>query len=389
MRKRPRVILAGYFVRCPLGGYVWQALHYLKGFERLGCEVFFYEETAHFSEAFDPISGETGTTYEYGCGQIASVLERFGLANRWAFWDTWNDRYYGMSEEQTNRVFTEADVFVNLAGVNRLGSRPRPPACLYIDIDPAFTQIRLESGDAGLRELLAEHDLHFTFGENIGSERSPLPTGGIRWRPARPVVLCDLWENALRPASGAFSTIGKWDAAGRDVVFRGERYEWRKSREWMKFIELPRQSGERFDLAMDVSSVPADLERLVACGWTVRDPFGVSKSVDAYRTYIQESKGEFSAAKDMNVRLRSGWFSDRSACYLAAGRPVVVQDTGFGDVLPTGLGLFAVSGIEDALEAVASIRADYGAQCRAARDLARKYFEPEATLRPMLEAAGF
>ncbi len=385
---RPRVIIAGYLVRCPLGGYLWQALHYLKGFERLGCEVSFYEDTAYLSEAFDPAAGETGTRYDYGCTQIAAVLERFGFGQRWVFWDTWNGRYYGLSEARTNRLFEEADLFVNLAGVNRLGSRRRPPVCIYVDIDPAFTQIRLDSGDAGLRELLAEYDVHFTLGENIGSARSPLPTGGISWRPTRPVVLGDLWENPLLPASAPFSTIGKWDAGERDVVFRGERYGWRKSREWMRFLDLPQRSGERFELAMDVCSVPADLEKLVASGWGVRDPIPLSRSIDSYRTYVQESKGEFSAAKDMNVRLRSGWFSDRSVCYLAAGRPVVMQNTGFSDVLPTGHGLFAVNGIDDALEAMAKIRSDYPAACAAARNLALEAFAPETVLRPMLEAAG-
>jgi hypothetical protein len=283
----------------------------------------------------------------------------------------------------------EADVLVNLAGVNRLGEWPLPPARIYLDIDPAFTQIRLENQDAALRGLLAEHNLFFTFGENVGTSRSPLPTGGIDWRPTRPPVVADLWDDGPSPPPGAaFTTIGRWDAVERDVDFRGVRYHWRKSVEWRKFLDLPERTGERFELAMDVERVPQDRQTLAARGWKLRPPLAVSADPFAYRRYIQASKGEFSAAKGMNVRLRSGWFSDRSACYLAAGRPVVVEDTGFGDLVPTGRGLFAVRGLEDAVEAFAAIAADYAAHAAAARAIARGNFEATRVLRPLLEAAG-
>jgi hypothetical protein len=285
-------------------------------------------------------------------------------------------------------LIEDADIFVNIAGVNRLGAKRWPPVRIYIDIDPAFTQIKLDNGDPGLREILGEHNLHFTFGENIGSQRSPLPTGGIEWRPTRQVVIADFWANGPGPASAPFSTIGKWDAGGRDLEFHGERYGWRKSHEWMKFLDLPRRTGERFEVAMDVWRAPEDLERLSRSGWSVRDPLSVSMGHEAYRSYIQGSKGEFSAAKDMNVRLRSGWFSDRSACYLAAGRPAVMQDTGFGDVLPTGSGLFAVKSLDEAVEAFAQIGADYPAHCAAARGVAHDFFSPQAVLAPMLRAVG-
>src|SRR5262249_34882972 len=154
----------------------------------------------------------------------------------------------------------------------------------------------------------------------------------------------------------------RWDSQSRELEFGGQRYHWRKSLEWRKFLELPRASGERFELAMDVERVPEDLRTLGEHGWEVRSPVEVSGDPERYRRYLRESKGEFSAAKDMNVRLRSGWSSDRTVCYLAAGRPAVLQDTGFGDVVPTGRGLFAVRGIDDAVEAVRAIRADYAAQ---------------------------
>jgi hypothetical protein len=387
--RRSRVIVAGYFVRFPIGGYVWQALHYLVGFSRLGCDVSFYEDSAYYPLAFDPRSASSGDEYAFGVKQAGEMLGDFGFADRWTFWDARRDEFHGRSGEETRRCFALADVLVNIGGVNRLDAWRLPPARIYIDIDPAFTQIRLENQDAALRSLLAEHNLFFTLGENVGTARSPLPTGGIDWRPSRPPVLNDLWQAApaLSP-DAAFTTIGKWDAVGRDVEFRGERYHWRKSLEWRKFFDLPRRTGEKFELAMDVEQVPEDRQALGACGWAVRSPLSVSADPFAYRRYIQASKGEFSAAKDMNVRLRSGWFSDRSACYLAAGRPVVVEDTGFGDALPTGRGLFAVRGLEDAVEAFAAIRADYSAHSAAARAIALDSFDATRVLRPMLDAAG-
>lgn len=388
MARRPRVIVAGYFVRFPVGGYVWQTLQYLIGLARLGCDAYFYEDSAYYPHAYDPLSGDTGFDYEYGVRRLGEVLGRFGFAGRWVFWDAALNRHHGLSAEGTRRLFAEADLFLNVAGVNRLGDRPLPPARIYLDIDPAFTQIQLAAGDAGRRELLDDHNLFFTYGENVGTPRSPLPTGGYAWRPSRPAVVTDFWESSRTPADAPFTTIGKWDASGRDLEFRGERYDWRKSLEWRKFLDLPRRSGERFELAMDVQSAPQDERALRAAGWAIRPPLEVSMDFETYRRYIQESKGEFTAAKDMNVRLRSGWFSDRSVCYLAAGRPVVLQDTGFGDVIPTGRGLFAVRSLEEAVAAVRAVAADHAAHSAAARAIARESFEAVRVLGPMLEAAG-
>jgi hypothetical protein len=388
--RSPRVVLAGYFVRFPVGGYVWQTLHHLLGFSRLGCDVFFYEDTAYYPIAFHPETGEISAT-DFRCGveRLGAILDRLGLGDRWAFWNAAKDEYHGGDRAGVDRAFATADVFVNLGGVNRIGSRPRPKASIYVDIDPAFTQIQLEQDPARRAAIIDDHDVFFTYGENIGTSRSPLPTGGLDWRPTRPPVVGDLWETDWRVDGPGFTTIGRWDAGHREVEFAGERYHWRKSLEWRKFLELPRRTGERFELAMDVEKVPEDLRMLREHGWDVRSPVDVSSDPRDYRRYVQHSTGEFSAAKDINVRLRSGWSSDRSVCYLAAGRPVIVQDTGFGDVIPTGRGLFAVGGIDDAAEAIRRVRADYAAQSAAARAVAREHFEATHVLRPLLEAAGW
>jgi len=388
MQGRPRVIVAGYFVRFPLGGYVWQVLHYLLGFERLGCETYFYEDSAFYSDAYDPQSGDVGPRYGYGLRRVAEVLGRFGLGDRWVFWDKARDEYHGLSRTATERVFSTADVFVNVAGVNRLGDRPPPPARIFIDIDPGVTQINYDNHSPHIDDLLGEHNLFFTVGENIGTARCPLPTGGISWRATRPPVACDLWESASRPIAAPFTTIGRWDASARDLELRGVRYHWRKSLEWRKFLDLPTRTGERFEVAMDVDRVAEDAGRLRAAGWEIRSPLEVSLDYEAYRGYIQESKGEFSAAKGMNVELRTGWFSDRSVCYLAAGRPVITMRTGFSKFCPVGAGLFEYSNHEEALAGIDAVAADYSGNSRAARELAREYFAPDRVLGALLADCG-
>ena len=188
--------------------------------------------------------------------------------------------------------------------------------------------------------------------------------------------------------SGPVTTIGQWSFQSRDLEFRGRRYGWTKREPWGRFLDLPARTGERFELAMDVASVPGDVERLARAGWLIRDPVEVSIDWLRYRDYVCSSKAEFSVAKEMNVALRSGWFSDRSACYLAAGRPVVLEDTAFSDVLPVGAGLHAVRDVEGAAEAIARIRADERAENLAARRVARECFEAERVLGAMLEPVG-
>jgi hypothetical protein len=298
------------------------------------------------------------------------------------------NRWSGAPGERARAALADADLFVNLAGVNRVPAARRPRAVgVYVDLDPAYTQLRLAAGDAALASLVDEHDACFTLGENIGTPACRIPTGTRHWRPIRQPVVVDLWEPAPVDPAAPFTTVGKWDTTGRDVAFEGEVFGWRKRTEWMRFVDLPRTTGRRFRVAMDVASQPEDLARLTAAGWEVVDPLAVSRDPHVYRDFIRHSHGEFTVAKDVNIRLRSGWFSDRSACYLAAGRPVVNQDTGFDEHLPVGAGLFAFRSPEDACAAFATIAADYPGQCRAARALACEHFAPERVLRPLVELA--
>jgi hypothetical protein len=383
----PLVVLAGYLVRYPLGGYAWQALHFLAGLRALGCDVFFYEDSAYYAAAYVPGAEimQAGD-YDHGVRVAAAFFAAHGFADAWGFWDAGADRWYGAGAAPTRAALAQADVFVNVGGVNRVPRVRRPRAlAVYVDLDPGYTQLRLAAGDRGLAAMIADHDAHFTLGENLGTPVCPIPTGGVRWRPLRQPVLPELWEPLAIDPAAAFTTVGKWDSAGRDVTFAGETFAWRKRTEWLRFLDLPRTTGERFRIAMDVADHPDDLARLVAAGWEVVDPLAVSSDPEAYRAFVRGSRGEFTVAKDVNVRLRSGWFSDRSACYLAAGRPVVNQDTGFDVHLPVGEGLFAFRTPDDARAAFAAIAADPLRHCRAARALAVEYFAPERVLGPLLD----
>jgi hypothetical protein len=383
-----RIVLAGYLVRNPLGGYAWQAAHYLLGLRALGHDVWFYEDTGHYAPAYNPTTNEFGEAYDYGVATTGEFLGRLGLGERWVFVDTTRGREHGPGAGRADRLLREADLLVNLAGVNRIPPERRAgrPA-VYVDIDPAFTQIKAAEGDTLLRAILDEHAHLFTLGENIGTPRSPLPTGGYTWHPTRQPVVLDLWSGAGAPGA-AYTTVGKWDARGRDLAFGGETFHWRKRTEWLRCLELPALTGATFEVAMDVESVPGDSDLLRAHGWRIVHPLAVSADPWRYRDYLRGSRGEFTVAKDVNVRLRSGWFSDRAACYLAAGRPAIEQDTGFGDVLPLGPGLHAFRTAEEAAAAVRAVETDYERASRHAAEVAREHFAADRVLAALLRVAG-
>lgn len=382
---RDVAVVSGYLVRCPLGGYAWQALHYVLGLEQLGYEAYFDESTEYHGDCFDPGRGEMSDDPAAGLELAAGFFAAHGLQRRWAFDDRWRGRTFGLAAAERAEVVKKARLWLTLGAVNRPPSARRGrDGTLFVDLDPGYTQARAAAGDAALTDLLGDHTRHFTFGENIGTPACALPTGGFEWRPTRQPVLLSLWSPAALPADAAYTTVGRWDERRREIEIRGERYSWRKRSEWLELLDLPARTGERFRLAMDVEKSSGDAELLREHGWEVVDPIGVSADADAYRDFIRASRGEFTVAKDLNVRLRTGWFSDRAACYLAAGRPVVNQQTGFDAVLPVGRGLFDFVGIDGAVEAFARLRDDYAGECAAARRLAEEYFDARRVLAALL-----
>jgi hypothetical protein len=385
-----RIIFAGYLVRYPLGGYAWQVAHYLLGFRALGHDIWFYEDTGEWNCgcAYNPVTNEFAPSYEYGIKATADFFGKIGFGDRWVFFDVDRGLKYGPGANRLETLLRESDLLVSFAPVNRIPVELfRGRTAIFIDADPVYLQLKLAKGDKGLAAIVDVHTLHFTFGENIGKAESTLPTAGYTWHPTRQPVAIDIWENAGSPGP-AYTTVGKWDSEGRDTEYQGETFTWRKRTEWCRFLDLPDRTAKTFELAMDVESVPGDRELLTARGWHVIDPIQVSSDPWRYRDYLRGSRGEFTVAKDMNVRLRSGWFSDRAACYLAAGRPVVEQDTGFGEVLPLGPGLHAFNTLAEATEAVRTIEGDYDRASAHASEVAREYFAADRVLGSLLSRIG-
>lgn len=386
--RRPKVVVLGMMTKMPVAGVVWQNLHYLLGLERLGCEAYYVETHARTPSML--MSSEHDDSSALAAEFIAAIMRRFGLSDRWAFRALHDDgRCFGMSELRLERLYGDAEVLINLHG----GTQPLPELAatgrlVYLETDPVQLQLELRHGVQETIDFLEPHCAFFTFAENWSKPDCELPAQDrFIFLPTRQPVVMDLWPDRSPQPADLFTTIGNWRQDWRDVTFQGERYTWSKHHEFLKYLDMPARTGCRFELAL-ASCEPAERNMLAAQGWGVRDALEISRRVDSYRDYIGASRGEFTVAKDQNVRLRTGWFSDRSATYLASGRPVLTQDTGFGCVLPTGRGLFAFDSPEAAAEAIARIDADYAAQARAAREIAREHFDSGVVLRPLLEHLG-
>ena len=386
MPSQKRILVLHLAGQYPLAGVLWQALHYLVGFRELGHDVYYAEESG--APPYDPRvkSIVVDPTYNVAC--LRQTLERFGFAERWVYWDQAEDRHYGLSRDQLRALHETADVTVNLCGAN-----PPPPATkrrgrwLYIETDPVFEQIRAAQGEPRTLEFLSRHDACFTYAENLGASDCPIPLGGIDWQKTRPPVVLGLWKERADPACRHFSTVATWENKGKDITFEGHTYYWSKHVNFLKFLDLPRHTPQSLELAVETGDETVRAE-LAARGWRLADARARSATVEGYRDYIHASRGEFTVAKDIYVRPRTGWFSDRSVCYLAAGKPVVTQDTGFGKFIPTGNGLFAFTTLEEAVSALATINADYVRHAHAAREIAETYFAADTVLRKLLHDAG-
>jgi hypothetical protein len=370
----------------PLAGVTYQFLHYLLALRRLGYDPYYVEDSGRW--VYDPALNDLSPDATANVEAVAPVLAAHGFADRWAFRGRYpGGRCYGMTDEQVLRLYREADAFLNVTGAQEI--REEHLQCrrrIYVESDPFASQVRVANGDAATIAALAAHDTHFTFGENIGAPDCTIPVERFQWLPTRQPVVMDLWRDGAPPPGAPYTTITTWHNSGKDVVYRGDRYYWTKDREFERFLDLPRRRAVPFELAVGVDD--AVLQRLHSNGWRQRRSVDLSASVNGYREYIQRSRGEFTVARDQYVRPRTGWFSDRSACYLAAGRPVITEDTGFGKFLPTGRGLFAFTTMDDVLAAVDAIESDYEAHCDAARELAHAYFGAEQVVGSLMSRAG-
>ena len=384
-----RLMVLGVLGSSPFAGVAWQVLHYLEGLRRLGHDVYYVEDTGAWP--YDPLRRAVTDDCSYTVSYLARVLEPHGMGGRWAYRAATDDRsVYGLSEGRLAELYTEADAILNLTGSTVLRDEHLGvPVRVYVETDPVLPQLEIASGRQRTIDLLAAHTHHVTFGENIGSPDCPVPVVGFHYMPTRQPVVLDWWRAPEAQTSGAvrLTTVGNWIQSGKDVEWNGETYRWSKHHEFLKLLDLPQRAAASFELALSSVS-PEDESLLQAHGWQVVDAVALSSAPDPYRSYILGSSGEFTVAKDQNVRLQSGWFSDRSACYLAAGKPVVTQDTGFSRVLPVGEGLFSFATIDDAVSACEAIAADPPRHGRAAREIAEEYFRAETVLSRLLASAG-
>jgi GT2 family glycosyltransferase len=388
LSNRPRIVVLGMMSRIPVPGVIWQTMHYLLGFERLGCDVWYVEDHGMTPTAF--FENPRGDGWERAAAFVDRAMREFGLGGRWAYHaEHGGDRNFGLTATELRALYGSAALLLNLHGA----TRPRPEHAaggplVLVETDPVELETQLAAGDAVALEYAGAHSAFFTFGENVGRDECGLPaTPGFDFLPTRQPVVLDLWDSLGLDTRPALTTIGNWRQHHRSVSLAGEVYHWSKHLEFSRFLDLPERTGQTFELAL-ASCDDEDRALLAHNGWETRRPFLTADSLEDYRRFIGSSFGEFTVAKDQNIRLRTGWFSDRSATYLAAGRPVVTQDTGFGSVLPTGKGLFAFSTADEAAAAVDEIRSNYALHRRAAREISRECFSADVVLGDMLRSLG-
>ena len=380
---RLRIVVVGYIVRCPLGGLAWHHLQYVLGLVRLGHRVTFVEDSDDVPwSCYDPARGVNDEDPTYGLRFTTRVMRQIGV-RRWAYHDAHRKQWHGSAGGEVDRECAEADVLLDLSLVNPL--RPwtdQIPLGIAVDTDPVFTQIR-NLTDGVHRARAERHDVHYTFAEGVRSFAS-LPDDGLDWKPTRQPVVLDMWPFVPAEPSGAFTTVMQWDSYPA-LEHGGERFAM-KSESFRRFADLPGRTRVPLEVALG-GGASAPRPELEAAGWRLRNPLVPTANPWTYRRYIRRSLGEFTVAKHGYVVARTGWFSERSANYLASGRPVVSQDTGFSDVLPTGDGLLAFSTLDEAVDAVERVAADPTRHSRSARALAREHFDANKVLTRLLEDA--
>ncbi len=383
---RGRIIVFGILFFYPLAGVTYQFLHYLLGLRKLGYDPYYVEDSGRW--VYDPAINDMSPDASGNISKVQPILAAHGFGDRWAFRGRYPEgRCYGMTEEALMQLYREADAFLNVTGAQEIYEEHLScPRRIYVESDPFVMQAREANGDEGTIRLLSAHDSHFTFGENIGQPDCGIPPSRFNWLPTRQPVMMDLWEVGSAPTRAPYTTITTWHNKGKDIEYQGERYYWTKDREFEKFLDLPTRRDVGFELAVGVDDATA--ARLAANRWRRSSSVGVSGSIDLYRQYIAKSRGEFTVARDQYVRPNTGWFSDRTACYLAAGRPVITQETGFSKVLPTGNGLFGFRTMDDVLTAVDAIEGDYERHARGALEVARECFAAEKVVGSLMERAG-
>lgn len=381
---RLRIIVGGMVGMYPVGGVAWDYLQYVLGLARLGHDVVYHEDT--WSWPYHPLRNTYVDDGDYSAQFIGGFFARYApeLGGRWHYLHL-HDTSYGMTRADFDAFAADADLFINVSGACMI-PQALSGRCIkvFLDTDPGYNQIMLSEKHAWSENIgrwcasVLAHDRFFTYAENIAGDDCLIPKLGIDWRTTRMPVVTDLWRAYASPdENAAWTTVMSWNTFKGPLTLGGREY-FGKAPEFMKIMALPRQTQEPMEVAVGGLRIPRD--DLIAHGWRVVDAPRMSVTADAYRDYILGSRGELSVAKNVYVALRSGWFSCRSACYLAAGRPVIVQDTGFSRLLPADAGLYAFTTAAEAVDGLGEITADYARHARVAREIADACFDHRVVL---------
>ena len=374
------IVFSGTIGRSGLGGQAWAGLQYLLGLRALGHEIVYLEDCGKSSWVYIWEKEDWTHELDYPAAYVRACLEPFGLGDRWIYRD--NYRSIGMLLENFLETCSRADLLIMRAVPfwNWRKEYELPRRRAFIDVDPGFTQIAIANGDAGLAEGIARAERRFTYSQRFGAADCAIPGDGGPWLITRPPIFLSEWPKSETTATH-FTSVMRWQGF-KEVVYRGVSYG-QRDKEFPRYFDLPKRTSQKFRIAQ-MGIKPEELTRH---GWEVAPGEAVSRTPQSYREFIQHSRGEFSVPKNGYVAMRGGWFSDRSVCYLASGRPVIIEDTGLADWLPVGEGLLTFNDPDSALNCIERVNADYESQQRTARKLAEEQFATEKVLPALLEEA--
>jgi hypothetical protein len=388
--RRGTVILWGQLAALPVGGLVWQVWHYLVPLRRLGFDVWYVEDSDRalyeldsFGPTLDPAA------YRANLDRLAQAMAAVDLGDRWAFREPTTETVVGATDAcGLERLYRDAVCAFNLCGAQEITDRHRAiKNRVYLETDPVRMQIGVAQESADAIETLDRYDWHFTYGRAFGTPGCRVPLVRYDWKLTVPPVCPEFWRDERALAADApLTTICNWKHSGNDVTWQGETWRWTKDREFNRLLDLPSRSPLALEICLGGASED-ERARIAGRGWSLKRA-GDYTDPDVYRRYIMASRGEFSAAKEQVVVSRSGWISDRTVCYLAAGRPAIVQDTGIGAVLPVGEGLVTFETAEEALAAIEDVAAHYDRHAAAARALVDRYFDADRVVGEIVATIG-
>jgi hypothetical protein len=379
------VVVWGLLAHSPFGGMTWQVLHYVVGLRQLGFDVWYVEDSDQ--RMLDLSMLDWATSAERNAAYADGYLRWVGLGDRWVIREPGSHTCYGSRDwDGVLRLYRDADLVINLCGSHRLYDyHDRIRHLLYMETDPVVNQVALAEGNATAAQELARYHTLATYATNLGASDCLVPPTAREWITTLPPVVVPMWQTELPPQSRHFTTVMNWSSPERSVQWRGHDWAWSKRSALKELVELPARSSVPLEIALRGAG-PDVWEQLATAGWRIAQAQELDRP-GHYRRYIRGSSGEVSVAKDLYVLPRTGWTSDRTVCYLAAGRPAVVQRTGIQGV-PLGEGLLDFASLDDATTAIDSVVSDYERHAQAAGQLAAEYFGADRVLQDLLARAG-